>query len=97
MSVDFGVLKAIFKFLDHKMMVSKHDETFLDAKLFDPEGVVVLPGKNPSVENLALYCMGKALEALGNVLPARQLEYHIKLEIQETDNNFFTLERNVVI
>ena len=97
MSVDFGALKDIFKFLDHKMMVSELDETFLNAELFDPEGVVVIPGSNPSVENVALYCMNEAVEALAKLFPGRQIEYRIEVIIQETDNNFFTLERKVTV
>ena len=53
MTVDFGALKGIFRHLDHKMLVSARDEDFLRADLFDPEGVVVMPGDNPSVENVA--------------------------------------------
>ena len=97
MSVDFGALKDIFKFLDHKMLISERDETFANAALFDPEGVVVLPGTNPSVENVVLYCMNEAVDVLAKLFPGLGVEYHIELTIQETDNNFFTLERKVVI
>ena len=97
MSVDFGALKDIFKFLDHKMLISERDETFANADLFDPEGVVVLPGTNPSVENVVLYCMDEAVDVLAKLFPGLGIEYHIELTIQETDNNFFTLERKVVI
>ncbi len=97
MSVDFGALKDIFRSLDHKMLVSKNDLQFLDPKLFAPEGVVVLPGENPSVENVALYCLNEAVEVLARLFPGRQVEYHIEVTIQETDNNFYTLDRSVVI
>lgn len=97
MSVDFGALKDIFQSLDHKMLVSKNDAQFLDPKLFAPEGVVVLPGENPSVENVALYCLNEAVEVLAKLFPGRQVEYHIEVTIQETDNNFYTLDRTLVI
>jgi 6-pyruvoyltetrahydropterin/6-carboxytetrahydropterin synthase len=97
MSVDFGVLKDIFKFLDHKMLVSEFDTTFLNADLFEPEGVVVLPGRNPSVENVALYCANEAVDILAKLFPGRGIEYHIEVTIQETDNNFFSLGRRVVV
>ena len=97
MSVDFGALKDIFKFLDHKMLISERDETFANADIFEPEGVVVLPGTNPSVENVVLYCMDQAVDVLAELFPGLGIEYHIELTIQETDNNFFTLERKVVI
>ena len=99
MSVDFGALKDIFKFLDHKMLVSQQDTVFADSDstTFDPAGVVVLPGNNPSVENVALYCMNEALEVLSKLFPGRGVEYEIELTIQETENNLFTLERRVTI
>lgn len=93
MSVDFGALKDIFKFLDHKMLVSARDATFLDAKLFDSQGVVVMPGENPSVENVAEYCLDQAAEVLQGLFPKRGYQYHIEVSIQETDNNFFVADR----
>jgi 6-pyruvoyltetrahydropterin/6-carboxytetrahydropterin synthase len=97
MGVDFGALKGIFRALDHKMLISEKDRTFLKAELFEPEGVVVLPGENPSVENVALHCLQEAIDVISNIFPNRQVEYHIRTTIQETDNNFFTLERKVTI
>lgn len=93
MTVDFGALKDIFKSLDHKMMVSVNDELFLNSEVFDPAGVVVIPGKNPSVENVARYCLDRAAEVLVALFPGRGIEYAMQVRIQETDNNFFTLER----
>ena len=95
MSVDFGALKDIFKFLDHKMLVSARDATFLDAKLFEPQGVVVMPGENPSVENVAEYCLDQAVEVLQKLFPQRGYQYHIEVSIQETDNNFFFVDRHL--
>ena len=97
MSVDFGALKDIFKSLDHKMLISEKDTLFRNADMFAPEGVVVIPGKNPSVENVALFCLEEAIGVLSSLFPGRQIEYHLAVDIQETDNNFFTLERTVVI
>ena len=93
MSVDFGALKDIFKFLDHKMLISARDGTFLDPKLFEPQGVVVMPGENPSVENVAEYCLDQAVEVLQKLFPERDHQYHIEVSIQETDNNFFVADR----
>ena len=97
MSVDFGALKDIFKFLDHKMLIAARDQTFLDSDLFEPEGVVVMPGENPSVENVAEYCLGNAVDILQELFPGRGVEYHIEVTIQETDNNFFIAERQIKI
>ena len=93
MSVDFGALKDIFKFLDHKMLISARDGTFLDPKLFEPQGVVVMPGENPSVENVAEYCLDQAVEVLQKLFPERGHQYHIEVSIQETDNNLFVADR----
>ena len=95
MSVDFGALKDIFKFLDHKMLISTRDATFLDAELFEPQGVVVMPGENPSVENVAEYCLDQAVEVLQKLFPERGHQYHIEVSIQETDNNFFVADRHL--
>ena len=97
MGVDFGVLKGIFKALDHKMLISEKDRTFLDAELFEPEGVVVLAGDNPSVENVAAHCSREAEGVLVDLFPGKQIEYQITTTIQETDNNFFTNIRSVTI
>ena len=97
MSVDFGALKDIFKFLDHKMLIAARDQTFLDSDLFEPEGVVVMPGENPNVENVAEYCLGNAVDILQELFPGRGVEYHIEVTIQETDNNFFLAERQIKI
>jgi 6-pyruvoyltetrahydropterin/6-carboxytetrahydropterin synthase len=97
MSVDFGALKEIFKFLDHKMLVSERDETFLRSGLFEPEGVVVMPGNNPSVENVTLYCMDRAVEVIEGLFPGQGVTYDLEVTIQETDNNFLSLQRKVTI
>ena len=97
MSVDFGALKDIFKELDHRMLVSEQDTTFLDSGLFEPEGVVVMPGSNPSVENVTHYCMNEAVDRLTTLFPGRGIDYDLELTIQETENNFFTLRRTVTI
>lgn len=97
MSVDFGSLKQIFRDLDHRMLVTARDQTFLDSGLFEPEGVVVLPGSNPSVENVALYCLERAIDTLTKLFPDRGIDYDLMVTIQETDNNFFTLQRSVTV
>ena len=95
MSVDFGALKDIFKFLDHKMLVSARDATFLNSELFEPQGVVVMPGENPSVENVAEYCLDQAVKVLQKLFPECGHQYHIEVSIQETDNNFFVADRHL--
>src|SRR5690606_11397828 len=55
MSLEFGQLKKIMRDLDHKIIVTADDTTFLNKELFEPEGVVLIPGKGPSVENVAKY------------------------------------------
>ena len=97
MTLDFGRLKDILKNLDHKMLVSERDELFLNSDLLEPEGVVVMPGRNPSVENVATYAMNETVDILAKHFTALQIEYHIEVVIQETDNNILTIERPVTI
>ena len=85
MSVDFGALKDIFKFLDHKMLVSARDTTFLDTKLFDPQESRSCQAK-PECRNVAEYCLDQAIGVLQKLFPQRGYQYYIEVSIQETDN-----------
>lgn len=95
MSIDFGALKGIFKHLDHKMLISARDELFQRSDLLDPQGVIVMPGANPSVENVAQYCLNEAVDVLAKVLPATGQSYRIEVTIQETENNTLTVDRSL--
>ena len=97
MSLDFGHLKKIMRDLDHKMLVTAHDATFMDPTLFEPEGIVVLQGKGPSVENVAIYVFDKVVETIRTKFPDRGLDYRIEVTIQETENNFFVVEKHAVV
>ncbi|MBI1292915.1 hypothetical protein GC173_17020 [bacterium] len=97
MALDFGDLKRVMRFLDHKIIISENDRTFLDEKLFEPQGVVVLPGRGPSVENVAHYVWNGVANHIRDKFPSRQVVYTIEVEIQETDNNFFTVEKSVTV
>ena len=97
MSIDFGDLKDILRFLDHKMLVTEHDATFLDPDLFEPEGVVRLKGKGPSVENVAAYAFDKVVDLIRGKFPGRGTSYAISVTIIETENNLFTVEKTVTI
>lgn len=97
MTLDFGRLKDILKNLDHKMLVSERDELFLNSDVFEPEGVVVMPGRNPSVENVAAYAMNETVDVLAKHFGEQGLTYEIEVMIQETDNNIFTVDRTVTI
>lgn len=97
MSLDFGDLKRIIRFLDHKMLVTEDDKEFTDSKLFDPKGVVVLKGRGPSVENVADYVCDGVVAHIGEKYPGKGIAYDIEVEIQETDNNFFSVAKRVTI
>ncbi|MCC7494889.1 MAG: 6-carboxytetrahydropterin synthase [Fimbriimonadaceae bacterium] len=97
MSLDFGALKAVFKSLDHKILVTANDPDFLDPTRWDPCGVVLIPGRGPSVENVADYCRDQVLALIAAKYPAQGLTYELRLTIQETDHNFFTVESSHVI
>ena len=97
MSIDFGALKNILKFLDHKILVTRDDPDFLDATRFEPEGVVVLDGRGPSVENVADYCVERIVDVIAGKYPDHGLSYELEVTIQETDNNIFTVSQTRVI
>jgi 6-pyruvoyl-tetrahydropterin synthase len=96
MSIDFGDLKDCLRHLDHKLLVSEGDEGIICSG-FEPEGLVVIPGKNPSVENVCWYCLGKVKDVIAGHYGGMNLDYHIEVTIQETDNNIFSVTDDVVI
>ena len=97
MSIDFGDLKNVMRFMDHKMLVTEQDATFLDSELFEPEGVVMLKGKGPSVENVAHYVFDGVADLIRRQYPGRGVRYTIEVTIQETENNVFMVEKAVTI
>lgn len=97
MALDFGDLKAVMRFLDHKMLVTEQDATFLNADLFEPEGVVLLKGKGPSVENVALYVWDNVVAHIRDKFPGHDVTYTVEVLIQETENNIFVVEKTVTI
>ncbi|MGE0040968.1 MAG: 6-pyruvoyl tetrahydropterin synthase family protein [Vicinamibacterales bacterium] len=97
MSLDFGDIKDVMRFLDHKILVTDGDETLLDPALFDQEGVVRLKGKGPSVENVAYYVYDGVVALIHAKFPGQGVRYTIDVLIQETENNFFGVEKSVVV
>jgi 6-pyruvoyltetrahydropterin/6-carboxytetrahydropterin synthase len=97
MSIEFGDIKNVMRFMDHKMLITEQDATFLDAGLFEPEGVVMLKGKGPSVENVARYVFDGVVAVIQNQYPGKGVRYTIEVTIQETENNIFIIEKMVTI
>lgn len=97
MSLEFGAIKNVMRFMDHKMLVVDSDTTFLNSEFFEPEGVVVLKGKGPSVENVALYVFDGVVDVIRKQYPGRNIRYTIEVMIQETENNIFIVEKAVTI
>ena len=97
MSLDFGDIKDVMRFMDHKILVVESDKTFMDPQLFEPEGIVVLKGKGPSVENIAYYVFDGVVDLIRRKYPAKNIRYAIEVTIQETDNNFFVIEKQVTV
>jgi 6-pyruvoyltetrahydropterin/6-carboxytetrahydropterin synthase len=95
MSLEFGDIKAVMRFMDHKMLVTEQDAAFLNSAHFEPEGVVVLKGKGPSVENVAQYVFDGVVDVITKQYPGRGIAYTIEVTIQETENNIFIVERTV--
>jgi len=79
--------------LDHKILVTESDRTFMNPELFEPEGIVVLKGKGPSVENVAVYVWEHVIEEIRRKFPDRGIDYRVEVTIQETENNFFVVEK----
>ena len=97
MSLDFGDLKNILRKFDHKMIVTAGDATFTDASLFEPEGVVVINGKGPSVENVAIHALDETVALIEKKFPNRGIAYEIEVTITETENNIFIVDRRITI
>ena len=97
MSIDFGAIKNVMRVLDHKMLITEQDTTFLDAGLFEPEGVVMLKGKGPSVENVAHYVFDGVVSLIEKQYPGKGVRYTVAVTIQETENNTFIVEKAVTI
>lgn len=97
MSLDFGHIKKVMRDLDHKMLVVEADATFLNPELFEPEGVVVMKGKGPSVENVAHYVFDHVVDLIRAQYPGRGLAYRVEVTIQETENNFFIVDKTATV
>lgn len=97
MSLDFGDIKAVMRDYDHKIVVTEQDRTFLDPSLFEPEGLMVIEGRGPSVENVALDVYEKVAAHIRTKFPGRGLTYTIEVTITETENNIFVIQRDVTV
>jgi len=97
MSLEFGDIKNVMRFMDHKMLVTEQDTSFLNSELFEPEGVVVLKGKGPSVENVAAYVFDGVVAVINKQYPGKGVRYTIEVLIQETENNIFVIEKQVTV
>ncbi|HEY8551794.1 MAG TPA: 6-carboxytetrahydropterin synthase [Vicinamibacterales bacterium] len=97
MSLDFGDLKNILRKFDHKIIVTEGDPAFTNPELFEPEGVVVIKGRGPSVENVALHAMEEVIAHIRDKFPGRRKRYAIEVIITETENNIFSVSREVEI
>ena len=97
MSLEFGEIKNVMRFMDHKMLVTEQDATFLNSELFEPEGVVMLKGKGPSVENVAAYVFDGVIAVIQKQYPGRNVRYTVEVTIQETENNIFIIEKQVTV
>ena len=97
MSLDFGDIKDVMRFMDHKMLVTEQDATFMNSEFFEPEGVVMLKGKGPSVENVAYYVYDGVVALIRKQYPGRNVRYTIEVLIQETENNIFIVEKTTTV
>ena len=97
MSLDFGDLKDILRKFDHKMIVTAGDTAFTDPAIFEPDGVVVIKGKGPSVENVAVHAVDEVVAHIAHKFPGRGKSYTVEVIITETENNIFSVKRTVTV
>src|SRR5688500_16398877 len=97
MSLEFGDIKNVMRFMDHKMLVTEQDRTFLDEGLFEPEGALMLKGKGPRVEIVAAYVFAGVVAVIRKQYPGRGVRHTIEVTIQETENNIFIIEKPFTI
>ena len=97
MSLDFGHIKQVMRDLDHKMLVVESDTTLMNPALFEPEGIVVLKGKGPSVENVAHHVFDRVVALIRGQYPDRGIPYRIEVTIHETENNVFVVEQTATV
>jgi hypothetical protein len=79
------------------MIVTDGDQTFMDPSIFEPEGVVVIKGRGPSVENVAIHVLDETVEHIRTKFPGRNVTYDIEVTITETENNIFIVDRQVIV
>lgn len=97
MSIDFGELKDIMKRLDHRLLITADDELLRHPDLCEQDGLIVLPGRGPSVEAVADYVWAEVVSVIRSRYPDRGLAYDIVVTIHETDHNTFMVERRAVV
>ena len=73
------------------------DATFTDPAIFEPDGVIVIKGKGPSVENVALHAFDEVVAHIRHKFPGRNKSYTIEVIITETENNIFSVRRSVTV
>jgi 6-pyruvoyltetrahydropterin/6-carboxytetrahydropterin synthase len=97
MSLDFGDLKDILRKFDHRLIVTADDPEFSNPALFEAEGVIVIQGRGPSVENIAVHAVDEIAAHIRSKFPDRKQTYQIAVTIIETENNTFTVTRDVTV
>ena len=58
---------------------------------------MLLKGKGPSVENVALYVWDKVVDHIRDKFPGHSVAYTVEVRIQETENNIFVVEKKLTI
>ena len=79
------------------MIVTEGDQTFMDPSIFEPEGVVLIKGRGPSVENVAIHVLDETIALIRKNFPGRNVTYDIEVTITETENNIFIVDRQVIV
>ena len=98
MALDFGDLKAVMRFLDHKMLVTEQDATFLDAGAVRAGGRGAAEGQGPERRERGALRLGQRRRSTSTTSsPARASPTPVEVLIQETENNIFVVEKTTTV
>ena len=91
-----GECRAALRQLDHAVLASQRDGLCTWDGI-EPEGIVVIPGDNPTAENIASFCQDHVVNVVRARHPDRDITYHPETTIQEAERGVFSLASEVVI
>jgi hypothetical protein len=77
------------------MVIADGDRPVVDPASFAPDGVLVIAGKGPSAENLAVHVFDTVVAFLERQVPRQGRIYAIEVTIAESPDDVFCASRVV--